>query len=228
MLIHEFGLLPGEMQTPAVKIYYDMLAEKRRSLIFKRAFDIVVSTLLIVLLSPVFLVIAVMIKTDSKGPVFYRQIRMTKNLKEFRIFKFRTMVSGADKSGPLVTLKKDGRITRVGGRLRRLRLDELPQIFNVFLGDMSFVGTRPEVKKYVLNYTDEMFATLLLPAGVTSTASIRYKDEAGLLTDAKDTDRVYLQEILPKKMVYNLEYLRDYRFFEDIKILFRTVFAVSK
>lgn len=224
MLIREFEDLPDRMKTPAVRIYYDMLAEKRKTLILKRIFDMVVSSLLIVILLPVMTAVAVWIKIDSKGPVFYRQRRMTKDLREFKIIKFRTMRHDAGSSGLSVTVLGDERITKAGRKLRKSRMDELPQIFNVLLGGMSFAGTRPEVKKYVDGYTDEMFATLLLPAGITSKASVLFRDEERLLGDSHDPETVYVKEILPQKMVYNLEYLRDFRFSEDIKILFRTLF----
>ena len=226
MLIKNFDNLPQIMKTPAVMMYYEMLAEKRAAIVCKRVFDIVMSLLLIILLSPLMLVISVMIKFDSRGPVFFRQPRITSNMKKFSIIKFRTMTDGADENGPLVTVKGDGRITGFGGKLRRSRLDEIPQIINVLTGDMSLVGTRPEVERYVKGYTDEMLATLLLPAGLTSRASIIYKDEARLLEKTDDPDSVYVNEILPRKMVFNLEYLRDFSLGEDMKILAKTLFAV--
>lgn len=177
--------LPSQMQTEAVKPYYEILQKKQISLIFKRLFDIVVSIIMLLILSPVFLVLAIAIKLDSKGPVFYRQVRVTQYGKEFRIFKFRTMVTNADKIGSQVTVGGDSRITRVGKVIRECRLDEIGQLLNILGGSMTFVGTRPEVPKYVEKYTSEMWATLLLPAGVTSEASIRYKDEAALLDAAK-------------------------------------------
>lgn len=215
-----------------VKRYYNILSKKKKSLIIKRIFDIIVSALMIVLLSPVLLVIAVAIKLDSKGPVFYRQVRVTKNNKDFKIFKFRTMVTDADKIGSLVTVGNDNRITKVGAKIRKVRLDELPQLFNIFLGDMSFVGTRPEVRKYVDCYTDEMKATLLLPAGVTSLASIKYKDEDDILEqhvdNGEDVDDAYVHYVLPEKMKYNLAALENFSFFTEIKLMFRTVFEVLK
>lgn len=226
MLTRDFSKLPAPMQNSEVRGYYDMLSRKRAVLFAKRFGDILVSLLLIVILSPLFLILAVAIKIDSKGPVFYRQQRVTKNLRLFRIFKFRTMVVDADKQGPLVTIDGDSRITRVGSFLRNARLDELPQVFNVFVGDMSFVGTRPEVERYVAHYTNDMYATLLLPAGVTSQASIYFKDEAEMLGAAQDADAVYINEILPRKMRYNLEYLKTLSLWGDIKTLFSTVFAV--
>lgn len=214
------------MQTEAVKPYYEILQKKQISLIFKRLFDIVVSLIMLLILSPVFLVLAIAIKLDSKGPVFYRQVRVTQYGKEFRIFKFRTMVNNADKIGSQVTVGGDSRITRVGKVIRECRLDEIGQLLNILGGSMTFVGTRPEVPKYVEKYTSEMWATLLLPAGVTSEASIRYKDEAALLDAAEDVDTTYIQDVLPGKMKYNLRSIQEYSFFKDIKTMFQTVFVV--
>lgn len=218
--------LPPQMQTEAVKPYYEILQKKQIGLIFKRSFDIVVSLIMLLILSPVFLVLAIAIKLDSKGPVFYRQVRVTQYGKEFRIFKFRTMVNNADKIGSQVTVGGDSRITRVGKVIRECRLDEIGQLLNILGGSMTFVGTRPEVPKYVEKYTPEMRATLLLPAGVTSEASIRYKDEAALLDAAEDVDATYIQDVLPGKMKYNLRSIQEYSFFKDIKTMFQTVFAV--
>ena len=217
--------LPKEMQTEAVRPYYDALKKKQLSLFFKRCFDVVVSLVMLIILLPVFLVLAVAIKLDSPGPVFYRQVRVTQYGKHFRIFKFRSMVQNADR-GSLVTVGADSRITRVGKVIRKCRLDELCQLIDVLRGTMTFVGTRPEVPKYVESYTPEMLATFLLPAGVTSLASICYKDEDQLLSDAVDTDRTYVETILPDKMRYNLEALKNFSFFGDIKLMFMTVLAV--
>ncbi len=218
--------LPPQMQTEAVKPYYEILQKKQISLIFKRSFDIVVSLIMLLILSPVFLVLAIAIKLDSKGPVFYRQVRVTQYGKEFRIFKFRTMVNNADKIGSQVTVGGDSRITRVGKVIRECRLDEIGQLLNILGGSMTFVGTRPEVPKYVEKYTSEMWATLLLPAGVTSEASIRYKDEAALLDASEDVDATYIQDVLPGKMKYNLRSIQEYSFFKDIETMFQTVFVV--
>ncbi len=216
------------MRNERVREYYDILAHKKGALAFKRAFDLLVSALLLVLISPLFAFIAVRIKLDSPGPVFFRQTRYTTGLRPFRIFKFRSMVDRAESRGPLVTVDNDDRITKTGAWLRRTRLDEIPQLINVFLGQMSFVGTRPEVGKYVERYTDEMLATLLMPAGVTSLASIRFKDEAEMLENAADADEVYVNEILPLKMRYNLDYIRNFSFFSDIQLMLSTVKAVSE
>lgn len=218
--------LPPQMQTEAVKPYYEILQKKQIGLIFKRLFDIVVSLIMLLILSPVFLILAIAIKLDTEGPVFYRQVRVTQYGKEFRIFKFRTMVNNADKIGSQVTVGGDNRITRVGKVIRECRLDEIGQLLNILGGSMTFVGTRPEVPKYVEKYTPEMWATLLLPAGVTSEASIRYKDEAALLDAAEDVDAIYIQDVLPGKMKYNLRSIQEYSFFKDIETMFQTVFAV--
>lgn len=225
MQLVKWEALPEAMQTPQVREYYDILDKKRGSLFCKRVFDIVVSAVMLVLLSPVFLVLAVVIKLDSPGPVFYRQVRLTQYGKPFRIFKFRTMVQGADK-GSQVTVGGDSRITRVGKVIRKCRLDEIGQLLDVFRGTMTFVGTRPEVPKYAASYTPEMMATFLLPAGVTSLTSIYYKDEERLLNGAEDSDRVYVEKILPGKMHYNLEGIRSFGFFKDIKIMGMTFLAM--
>lgn len=218
--------LPSELKTDAVKPYYEALANKRIELCFKCIFDIVVSSVMLVVLSPLFLVLAIAIKLDSPGPVFFRQTRVTEYGKKFKIFKFRTMVRDAEKSGVLVTAKGDGRITRVGRLIRRFRLDEIPQLLDVFRGTMTFVGVRPEAEKYVKQYTPEMKATLLLPAGVTSLASIYYKDEDQLLVGAGDAELAYMETVLPGKMYWNLKGLKDFSFWSDIKLIFMTVFAM--
>lgn len=225
MLICKWEKLPAEMQTDEVRKYYDILRKKNFSLFFKRIFDIFVSALMLVVLSPLFLILAIAIKIDSKGPVFYRQERVTQYGKHFKIFKFRSMVVDADK-GSQVTVDQDSRITRMGRLIRKCRLDEVSQLIDVFRGTMTFVGTRPEVPKYVEQYSPEMTATLLLPAGVTSIASIYYKDEAELLNGAEDTDKVYIEKILPAKMYYNLKAIEKFGFWRDIKTMFMTVFAV--
>lgn len=226
MMLKKWESLPEEMKIPEIRPYYDALKKKGFSLFLKRVFDVVVSLLMLLLLSPVFLVLAIAIKIDSKGPVFYRQTRVTQYGKKFRIFKFRTMVQNADKIGAQVTVNNDARITRVGKFIRRCRLDEICQLIDVLRGTMTFVGTRPEVEKYVERYTPEMLATLLLPAGVTSEASIFYKDEDRLLEGALDVDETYVNEVLPDKMYYNLKAIKEFGFWRDIKIMFMTVFAV--
>lgn len=220
--------LPMELQCPEVKEYYDLLQKKKFSLGIKRGFDFVFSILLLVLLLPIFLVLSILVKVTSPGEIMFRQVRVTTYGKKFRIFKFRTMVAGAPEKGSQVTVKGDARVTGIGRFLRKVRLDELPQLLNIIKGEMSFVGTRPEVEKYVEQYTPEMMATLLMPAGVTSPASIEYKDEERLLSAGGDVDRIYVEDILPSKMEYNLEYIRKFSFWGDIKILVKTVVAVLK
>jgi len=226
MILKKWEELPSNMRTDEVRPYYDALKKKRAGLFAKRIFDVVVSLFMLILLSPIFIVLSIVIKLDSKGPVFYRQTRVTAYGREFRIFKFRTMIRNADKLGAQVTVSGDARITRVGRMIRRCRLDEICQLIDVLRGTMSFVGTRPEVPKYVAEYTPEMMATLLLPAGITSEASIRYKDEAELLNGRQNIDETYVKEVLPGKMYYNLRSIRNFSFFGDIKIIFMTVFAV--
>ena len=218
--------LPDFMKNDEVRPYYDSLKRKKMSLILKRVMDLVGGIFLLILLTIPMLIIAVLIKLDSEGPVFYRQERITTYGKHFKIHKFRTMVSNADKIGSAVTVGNDSRITKVGAKLRGCRLDELPQVLDLISGNMSFVGTRPEAVKYVKKYKPEYMATLLLPAGVTSEASIRYKDEAELLDIADDVDRVYVDEVLPGKMKYNLQSIKEFSFLGEIATLFRTVFAV--
>ena len=225
MMLKKWEELPSEIQTDEVRKYYDVLKKKKFSLFFKRAFDLFFSTLMLIILSPVFLILAIAIKIDSRGPVFYRQVRVTQYNKRFRIFKFRSMVQNADR-GSQVTVSGDARVTRVGKLVRACRLDEVSQLLDVWRGTMTFVGTRPEALKYTEHYTPEMMATLLLPAGVTSLASILYKDEAKLLDAAEDTDKVYVEKILPAKMYYNLKDIENFSFWRDIKIMFMTVFAV--
>lgn len=224
-MLKKWEKLPPELQTDEVRKYYDILKKKRGALFFKRAFDIVVSLVMLIVLSPAFLILAIAIKIDSRGPVFYRQVRVTQYNKKFRIFKFRSMVQNADK-GSQVTVSGDARVTRVGRFVRKCRLDEISQLIDVLRGTMTFVGTRPEVPKYTEQYTPEMMATLLLPAGVTSLASIYYKDEAKLLDAAEDTDKVYVEQVLPAKMYYNLKAIESFSFWGDIKVMFMTVFAV--
>ena len=225
MKLIKWEQLPAEMQTEAVRKYYDILQRKKIGLFFKRVFDVVVSVFALILCSPIFLVLAIAIKIDSPGPVFYRQERVTQYGKRFRIHKFRTMVQNADK-GLQLTVNNDSRITRVGKFIRDCRLDEIAQLVDVIQGTVTLVGVRPESPKFVAAYTDEMLATLLLPAGVTSLASIYYKDEAKLLEGVEDTDKVYIEKILPGKMYYNLKGIEKFSLWGDIKIMFMTVLAV--
>lgn len=225
-MLRKWDDLPAFMRCEEVKPYYDILRKKQVSLFFKRVFDLVGGLILLVLLAVPMAIIAVWIKLDSEGSVFYRQERVTTYGKHFKIHKFRTMVSNADQIGSTVTVGNDSRITKVGAKLRGCRLDELPQVFDLISGNMSFVGTRPEAVKYVEQYKPEYMATLLLPAGITSEASIRYKDEAELLDMADNVDRVYMEDVLPEKMKYNLEYINRYSFWGEIATMFRTVCAV--
>lgn len=227
MILRKWENLPPKMQVPEVKEYYDLLSKRKFQLVLKRAFDVAVSFLLLVMLSPAFAVLAVAIKLDSKGPVFYRQTRVTRYGENFRIFKFRSMVTDADK-GSLLTVGGDSRVTKTGKFIRKYKLDELSQLLDVFRGTMTFVGTRPEVPKYVEKYTPEMMATLLMPAGITSEASVYYKDENELLDAAQDVEKTYLEVVLPDKMKYNLAAIRGFSFIDDIKVMILTVLAVFR
>lgn len=218
--------LPENMKNEKVREYYGILQSKKCSLIFKRIFDLIFSISFALISLPLMLVVAVIIKLDSPGKIIFKQKRVTEGGRVFEIFKFRTMVENAEKLGAQVTTGEDLRITKCGKWLRKLRIDEFPQIFNIIKGDLSFVGPRPEVVRYVKEYTPEMLATLLIPAGVTSTASILYKDEAKLLENAKNPDEVYIQEILPEKMKYNLDYIKKFGIIYDFKVIIKTVIAV--
>lgn len=222
--------LPEFMRTEEVRPYYEILRKHRFSLLVKRTFDFAMSSVILVVLSPVLLVLAVLIKLDSPGPAFYRQERVTQYGRRFRIYKFRTMVQNADRIGSLVTVGGDTRITKVGQKLRGCRLDELPQLINIWKGEMTFVGTRPEVVKYVREYTNEMCATLLLSAGVTSEASIEFKDEDKIIAAGMETglsaDEVYVEQVLPEKMRWNLEGIHLFSFLNEILLLFKTIIAV--
>ena len=225
-MLKNWNELPEYMRTDEVRPYYDLLQRKKISLYSKRVFDIVVSAIILVCLSWLFVILAIAIKIDSPGPVFYRQERVTRYGKIFKIHKFRTMVNNADKKGTLVTVKNDSRVTRVGQLIRKCRLDEVSQLIDVFEGNMTFVGTRPEVPKYVNQYVPIMMATLLLPAGVTSEASILYKNEDRLLDGADDVDKVYVEKVLPGKMYYNLKSIEKFNFLREIGTMFKTLFAV--
>lgn len=218
-----FEKLPKQFQCEEVKRYYDILCKKTGSLVLKRIMDLIFSALLLVILIIPIIIISVAVKATSSGPVFYRQVRVTTYGRYFKILKFRTMVENADLIGSLVTTDSDSRVTKVGRFLRKYRLDELPQIFNVLSGSMSVVGTRPEVPKYVEQYEPEYLATLLIPAGITSLASIMYKDEEKLLITEQDVDKVYVEKILPEKMKYNLQYTENFGFRSDLKLMLKTV-----
>ena len=220
--------MPVFMKNEQVKYYYNILKKKEQQIRIKRIFDLVMAVGLIIVLAPFMLAISVAIKMDSPGPVIFKQVRITTYGRKFYIYKFRTMVAGADKIGSKVTVQGDSRITKTGEFLRKYRLDEIPQLFNVLIGDMSFVGTRPEVEKYVHQYNDAMKATLLMPAGITSLASIKYKDEDQLLRNAENTDEEYVKIVLPEKMKYNLKALEEFDIFSDLKTMIATVFAVVR
>lgn len=226
MILCQWSDLPEALKNENIRQYYEILSRKKFDLLLKRLFDFIVAGILSVLLLPIFLAIAILVKFTSKGPILYRQERVTTYGKKFKILKFRTMIENADKIGALVTLDNDKRITKVGRFLRRVRLDELPQLFNILLGQMSFVGTRPEVQKYVDCYSEEMLATLLMPAGVTSLASISFKDEDKYLDSNESVESVYINKILPDKMKYNLEYIENFNIFYDMKLMIKTVLAV--
>lgn len=225
-MLREWDDLPEYMKHDEIKEYYNILAKHKLSLRIKRVFDLILALILLSVCAIPMLVIAILIIVDSRGGIFYTQERITAYGKKFRIHKFRTMVENADKIGAAVTVSRDSRITRIGSFLRKYRLDELPQLFDIIAGNMSFVGTRPEVVKYVKKYTPEMRATLLLPAGITSEASIRYKDEADLLENADDIDKIYIEQVLPGKMKYNLQAIKKFSFIRDVVTMFRTILAV--
>ena len=230
MRLKQWEDLPEKMKNDKVLPYYDIIKKKTASLLWKRVFDICLSVVLLVVLSWLFLILAILIKRDSCGPVLYLQTRITQFYRPFTIYKFRTMTDHGEQMGALVTTQNDMRITKIGKKIRKYRLDELPQLVNVLKGDMTFVGTRPEVLKYVECYDEEMYATLLMPAGITSLASIRFKDEEKILSaySEQEIDKAYQSVILPKKMQYNLDYLRKFSFFYDLQLCFQTIIAVCK
>lgn len=228
MILCKWDALPEKMRCDEVREYYDILNSRKGSLIAKRIFDLILSLFLVIVISPILLFLIFLIKIDDPGPAFFRQVRVTTNGKKFRIFKFRTMVVDAEKLGTQVTKENDLRVTKIGNKLRKYRLDELPQLLNIITGDMSFVGTRPEVPRYVESYSNEMLATLLLPAGVTSEASIAYKDEDKLIGSSNKPDEVYIEKVLPEKMKYNLDALKNFCFIGEIKVIIMTVGAVIR
>lgn len=226
MRIINWNDLPQNLQNEHIRKHYEQLSKQRFSLFLKRWFDLILAIILLIIFLPLFCLIAIAIKLDSRGPVFFRQTRVTQYGREFKIFKFRTMVQNAEKIGSQVTVNADPRITKVGHFLRKHRLDEYPQLLNIISGDMTFVGTRPEVPKYVAAYSDEMQATLLLPAGVTSEASIQYKNEAQILDGVEDIDKTYLEVVLPDKMAINLCSIENYSLKNDLRTLIRTIVAI--
>jgi lipopolysaccharide/colanic/teichoic acid biosynthesis glycosyltransferase len=204
----------------------EILERKKMQLILKRVFDIIFSLLGLTVLLPIFLVISIVIKVDSKGPVFFRQVRVGKNGKEFRILKFRTMVVDADKKGMQITVGKDSRITKSGYVLRKFKLDELPQLINVLFGDMSFVGPRPEVPKYVALYDENQKSVLKVKPGITDIASIEYRDENTLLGESDNPEKTYIEEVMPTKLKLNMEYIRNISIVNDVKLIFKTIFRI--
>jgi len=192
----------------------------------KRAFDILFSIIGLVILSPAFLLVAVFIKIDSNGPVFYKQSRVGKNNKDFILYKFRTMNVGSDKEGLLTVGNNDSRITKTGYLLRKYKLDELPQLMNVLKGDMSFVGPRPEVRKYVSLYNEEQKKVLTSRPGITDVASIEYRNENELLEKTSNPEEFYVKEVMPDKLKMNIMYINDRSFFKDIKIIFKTIKSI--
>lgn len=203
-----------------------VLARRRPQLAAKRAMDIVLSAAALCVLWPVLLLIALAIVVDDPGPVFYRQVRVGRGGKPFRIFKFRTMVVDADKKGLSITVGRDSRITRVGALLRKTKLDELAQLLNVLCGQMSFVGPRPEVPRYVELYTPYQRQVLLVRPGITDYASIAYRNENDLLAGADDPERMYIETIMPDKIELNMKYLREISPLTDVRLILRTVLAV--
>ena len=228
MHIRKWEELPEFMKNDQVRVYYNHLKKHQCSLFLKRCFDLIMGIVLLILLSPILIIVTIWIKLDSPGPALFRQVRVTQYGKEFRIFKFRSMIIDAPNKGSAVTKANDDRITKSGHFIRKTRLDELPQLLNIIVGDMSFVGTRPEVPKYVSAYTNEMKATLLLPAGVTSQTSIQFKDESALLDGQEDVDHAYITKVLVEKMKINLEAIYQFSILNDIKIMCQTVIAVIK
>lgn len=228
MILKKFEDLPKEFQIPEVKEYYDILDRKRFQLVLKRLFDIIVSVIILLVIWWFMALIAFAIVLETKGPVFFRQERVTQYGRHFKIFKFRSMVENASEIGSSITQDHDPRITKVGRFVRKIRADEFCQLLDVLRGTMTFVGTRPEVPKYVEKYTPEMMATLLLPAGVTSEASIYYKNEEQILNNLtpEEVDQVYLEKILPEKMKYNLQMIKKFTFGYECKIMWKSVWAV--
>ena len=206
----------------------EILRRRRGTLALKRAMDVALSGAALLVLWPVFVLIAAAIKLDDPGPVFYRQVRVGRGGKTFRIFKFRSMVQDADRKGLTITVGRDSRITRVGAFLRKTKLDELAQLINVLRGEMSFVGPRPEVEEYVALYTPEQRQVLLVRPGITDYASIAYRNENELLAGADDPRRMYIEEIMPAKLELNMKYLREISPLSDVKLIFGTIAAVLR
>lgn len=218
--------IPDKMKNKSVEVYYNILVKKYVSILIKRILDFVASILIIIILLPLIIIISILVKIDSEGPIIFRQTRITQYCKEFKIYKFRTMINNAEKMGSNISTYNDTRVTKIGKILRKYKLDELPQLINILIGDMSFVGTRPELPKYYEKYTEEMLATLLLPAGVTSQASIKYKNEEKLLNDSNNVDEVYEKLILPDKMNYNLASLKNFSLLSDFITIIETILVI--
>ena len=193
----------------------------------KRIFDIISSLFGLILLSPFMIIIAILIKLDSKGPIFFKQVRVTKNGREFKIFKYRTMRVGSDKYSQ-ITVGKDSRVTKVGDFLRKYKLDEIPQLINVLIGDMSLVGPRPEVPKYVALYTEEQREILKVRAGITDYASIEFSNENDILANETDPEKAYIEKIMPRKIELNKKYLSEISVMTDIKIILLTIKKILK
>ena len=193
-----------------------------------RFFDFILSLVGLVVLAPIFIVLAIWIKIDSQGPVFYKQVRVGQNGIDFGLFKFRSMVVDADKKGLITVGGRDPRITRSGYFIRKYKLDELPQLINVLLGDMSLVGPRPEVRKYVELYTDEQQKVLSVKPGITDYASIEYMDENEILGKSNDPEKTYIEEIMPEKIKYNMKYINNKNLFEYFKIILLTVLKIVR
>ena len=205
-----------------------VLKQRKLQLMLKRLMDVTVSGCALLMLWPVLLLIAAAIKIDDPGPVFYRQVRVGRGGKHFRIFKFRTMIVDADKKGLAITVGRDNRITRVGAFLRKSKLDELAQLINVFTGEMSFVGPRPEVPKYVDMYTPYQKQVLLVRPGITDYASTAYRNENDLPEGAEDPEKMYIEQIMPDKIELNMKYLREISPVADIRLIFKTIEAVIR
>ena len=220
--------LPESLRCEQVRPYYDNLKKHEFSIAVKGGLDFVLALMVLAVLWPFMVIIGILVGVTSPGGVFFLQERVTTYGRRFRIVKFRTMIPDAQSRGAQVTSHQDQRVTGIGRFLRKVRLDELPQLFNILKGDMSIVGTRPEVPRYVEEYTPQMMATLLMPAGVTSRASIEYKDEEKLLAEGDDVDRIYIEKVLPEKMKYNLEYLMEYSLGKDFVLMVQTVIAVCR
>ena len=227
-MLESWNNLPCYMETDEVKEYYDIIKKKKFDLFIKRLFDIIFSLIMIIFVFPFWLIIYLIIMLDSPGNPIFSQNRITRYGRVFKILKFRTMVENAEQKGASVTTENDSRITKCGKWLRKYRIDETLQLINILKGELSFVGVRPESPKYVARYSKEMVATLLLPARVTSPASILFKYESEMLKNCEDYDETYVNEILPKKMKYNLEYIKNFNILTDVKLCIKTIIGVIK